>query len=90
MSVVSPFVRLAELAEAYDLTVEETLTRLLDRDPHTHAHACPTCRRLALTALRREHDEHQETIPVLNIHADDPEAEAARYAAEVEEWHARR
>jgi len=35
---------------------DQVLRRLLDRDPHDHAHHCPTCVRLA----RREEQAHSD------------------------------
>jgi predicted dithiol-disulfide oxidoreductase (DUF899 family) len=33
------------------------LKRLLDRDPHDHDHACPTCARLAKQGQRHDRDQ---------------------------------
>jgi hypothetical protein len=46
---------------------------------------------LLIGALRYLADpEGANPVPILDIHADDQETEAARYAAAVEEWHTRR
>lgn len=47
--------RLVVLAAEHGMTVDDYLTRLLDRDPHQHAHRCPTCARLAVIRADAEH-----------------------------------
>jgi hypothetical protein len=49
--------RLMALASEYELTISETLERVLDREPHDHPHRCPTCARLAGSHRPRQPDQ---------------------------------